>query len=66
MHYLDEKTEKRKVKTMPKQDSFDYRKAMEDYDKSIGKEDTDLPLKYTTTSDGGVDYLAASRAYENS
>jgi hypothetical protein len=49
---------------MPKQDSFDYRKAMEDYDKSIGKEDTDLPLKYTTTSDGGVDYLAASKAYE--
>ena len=51
---------------MPKQDSFDYRKAMQNYDKSNGRkrEDTALPLKYTTTSDGGVDYLAASKAYE--
>ena len=51
---------------MPKQDSFDYRKAMQNYDKSIGRkqEKTDIPLKYTTTSDGGVDYLTASKVYE--
>lgn len=50
---------------MMKQDSFDYLKAMQDYDKSLGrKEDKDLPLKYTTTPDGGVDYLDVSRGYE--
>jgi hypothetical protein len=38
---------------------------MQDYDKSLGrKEDKDLPLKYTTTPDGGVDYLDVSRGYE--
>ena len=51
---------------MPKQDSFDYLKAMQNYDKSLGRKqnDTDLPLKYNATTDGGVDYLAISKEYE--
>ena len=51
---------------MEKEKVVNYSQAMKNYDKSLGRkqEDTDLPLKYNTTEDGGVDYMAASKAYE--
>lgn len=50
---------------MSKNQVIDYMQAVIDFEKSYGRktENTDIPLKSSSTPDGWVDYLAASQAY---
>ena len=51
---------------MAKSKVVDYEQAMLDFDRHRGKkpEDINIPLKSMAVSDGGVDYMAASRAFQ--
>ena len=51
---------------MNKDRAVDYVQAITEFDQLHGRkpEDTDIPLKNSNTPDGGVDYLAASQAYQ--
>jgi len=51
---------------MAKEKTVDYSRAMQDYEKSMGRKVTDdvIPIENKITPDGGVDYIAVSRDYE--
>ena len=51
---------------MNKERTVDYVQAITTFDQLHGRkpENTDIPLKSSNTPDGGVDYLAASQAYQ--
>lgn len=51
---------------MKKDKTTDYLQVVQDFDKSQGRKTDgfDMPMKNSVRIDGGVDYLAVSRKYE--
>ena len=57
---------KKENSIVEKKKSVNYLKAVRDFERSQGRksERTDFPVRYSITPDGGVDYQAIMKKYE--